>query len=89
MDDVQAIKKIVLSYAELLDLGDIDGLAKLFTRATVHTQGSAHQLHGADAVKELIERGVHLYDGIPNLRGESHFILTVYWGSKGFPSRSL
>jgi hypothetical protein len=44
-----------LSYAELLDLGDIVGLAKLFTRATVHTQGSAHELRGADAVTELID----------------------------------
>jgi hypothetical protein len=64
MDDVQAIENIVLSYVELLDLGDLDGLSKLFTRATVHTQSGA-PLRGAEAFKEFIESGVQFYDGIP------------------------
>jgi 3-phenylpropionate/cinnamic acid dioxygenase small subunit len=67
-DDVQAIKNIVFSYAELLDLGDIDGLAKLFTKATVRTDGREQELRGADAVKQLIQRSVHLYDGIPSTK---------------------
>jgi hypothetical protein len=67
-DDVQAIKNIVSSYAELLDLGDIDGLAKLFTKATVRTHGSDQELRGADAVKQLIEHSVHLYEGIPSTK---------------------
>jgi 3-phenylpropionate/cinnamic acid dioxygenase small subunit len=67
-DDVQAITNIVYSYAELLDLGDIDGLAKLFTKATVRTHRSAQELRGADAVKQLIQRSVHLYDGIPSTK---------------------
>jgi ketosteroid isomerase-like protein len=67
-DDVQAIKNIVSSYAELLDLGDLEGLAKLFTKATVRTHGTAQELHGADAVKQLIQRSVHLYDGIPSTK---------------------
>jgi hypothetical protein len=32
---VQAIKNLVLSYVELLDLGDLEGLATVFARATV------------------------------------------------------
>src|SRR5215510_15734647 len=39
MDDVQAITNLILSYVELLDLGDLDGLSNLFARATVRTQG--------------------------------------------------
>ena len=57
MDDVQAVKNIVLSYVELLDLGDLDGLSNLFSRATVHTQGAA-PLRGAEAFKEFIKSAV-------------------------------
>ena len=64
MDDVQAIKNIVLSYVELLDLGDLDGLSSLFARATVHTQGGA-PISGAAAFKEFIQSSVQFYDGIP------------------------
>lgn len=67
MDDVQTIKNIVLSYVELLDLGDLDGLSNLFTRATVHLQGGA-PLRGAQAFKEFIESTVQFYDGIPSTK---------------------
>jgi hypothetical protein len=63
-----------LSYVELLDLGDIVGLAKLFTRATVHTQGSAHELRGADAVTELNRTWYVVVDVRSSGRGEyRHF----------------
>jgi hypothetical protein len=67
MDDVQAIKNIVLSYVELLDLGDLDGLSILFARATVHTQGGA-PISGAAAFKEFIQSSVQFYDGIPSTK---------------------
>jgi SnoaL-like domain len=54
--------------AELLDLVDIDGLATLFTKATVRTHGSEQELRGADAVKQLIQGSVHLYEGIPSTK---------------------
>jgi hypothetical protein len=68
VDDVQAIKNIILSYVELLDLGDLDGLAKVFTRATVRTQGGANELHGPEAFKEFIGHSVQFYDGIPSTK---------------------
>jgi hypothetical protein len=67
MDDVQAVKNIVLSYVELLDLGDLDGLSNLFSQATVHTQGGA-PLRGAEAFKEFIKSAVHFYDGVPSTK---------------------
>jgi 3-phenylpropionate/cinnamic acid dioxygenase small subunit len=67
-DDVQAIKNIVCSYAEFLDLGDFDALSQLFTRAIVRTHDSAQELRGADAVKQLIQGSVQLYDGVPSTR---------------------
>jgi hypothetical protein len=68
VDDVHAIKNIVLSYVEMLDLGDLEGLAQVFARATVRTPGGANELRGAEAFKEFIERGVQFYDGIPSTK---------------------
>lgn len=73
-DDVQAIKNLVYSYAELLDTGDIEGLARLFTGATLRTSGSSDELRGAAAVQRLIEDSVHLYGGIP---GTKHLVTNV------------
>jgi len=68
VDDVQAITKVVVSYVELLDRGDLDGLANVFARATVRVHGSATELRGATAYKEFIEQGVQMYDGIPSTK---------------------
>jgi SnoaL-like protein len=68
MDDVQAITKVVVSYVELLDRGDLDGLANVFARATVRMHGSAHELRGATAYKDFIEQGVQFYDSTPSTK---------------------
>jgi hypothetical protein len=47
-DDIQAIKDLVYSYAELLDTGDIEGLGLLFAEATLRTDGASEDLQGAD-----------------------------------------
>jgi ketosteroid isomerase-like protein len=68
IDDIQAIKNLVYSYAELLDTGDLDGLGQLFEHAVVRVSGSEYELRGADAVRGLIEQTVRLYDGIPRTK---------------------
>ena len=68
VDDVQAITKVVVSYVELLDRGDLEGLANVFARATVRVHGSADELRGAKAYKEFIEQGVQFYDGVPSTK---------------------
>lgn len=73
-EDIQAIKNLIYSYAELLDTGDIEGLGRLFTSATQRTSGTPEELQGAAAVQRLIEDAVHLYDGIP---GTKHLITNV------------
>jgi SnoaL-like protein len=74
MDDVRVITNLVCSYAELLDTGDIDGLARLFTYATVRVHGGDQELEGADAVRQLIEDSVQLYDGVP---GTKHLVTNL------------
>jgi hypothetical protein len=67
------IKNLIMSYVELLDLGDLDGLSNVFTRATVHTQGGP-SLRGAEEYREFIDNGVQFYDGIPSTK---HMISNV------------
>jgi ketosteroid isomerase-like protein len=74
IDDVQAIKNLIYSYAELLDTGDLEAMGTLFTHAVVHMSGGDHSLRGADAVRELIEQTVQLYEGIPQTK---HLITNV------------
>jgi 3-phenylpropionate/cinnamic acid dioxygenase small subunit len=74
IDDVQAIKNLVYSYAELLDTGDLKALGELFEHAVVRTSGSEHELRGAKAAQALIEQAVQLYDGIPRTK---HVITNV------------
>ena len=68
VDDVQAITKVVVSYVELCDRGDLEGLANVFARATVRVHGSADELRGAKAYKEFIEQGVQFYAGVPSTK---------------------
>lgn len=73
-DDVQAIKNLIYSYSEWLDTGNLERLGRLFDGATLRTHGSEEALQGAKAVQQLLERAVHLYDGIPSTK---HLITNV------------
>jgi len=62
-----AISALILSYAEMLDLGDFAGVARLFTHATYRTQGrSPHR--GAEAVQAALDSMVAVYGGIPRTK---------------------
>jgi len=63
-DNIQAIKNLIYSYAELLDSGDIEELARLFAHGIIRT-GTGQEHRGAKAVRTMIERAVHIYDGVP------------------------
>jgi ketosteroid isomerase-like protein len=73
-DDVQAIKNLVYSYAELLDTGDLDGIGAMFERAGVRMSESDYEIRGSDAMRSLIADTVQLYDGIPRTK---HVITNV------------
>ena len=63
-DDVEAIRALVHVYAELLDGGDLDGVAALFSDATWGSPGRGAPLRGAEQVRRGYA-GVILYDGTP------------------------
>ena len=67
-DEIQSIKNLINSYAELLDTGDFDALGQLFERAIVRVHGSGHEAQGTEAVRQLLVGNVRLYNGIPSTK---------------------
>jgi ketosteroid isomerase-like protein len=66
-DDVEAIRALIHEYAELIDLGQLDGVAALFTHGTWSSPGRGAALRGAEQVRRAYD-GVILYDGIPSTK---------------------
>jgi ketosteroid isomerase-like protein len=66
-DDLEAIRALIHRYAELIDLGELDALAALFTHATWSSPGRGTPLRGAEQVRRAYD-GVILYDGIPSTK---------------------
>jgi 3-phenylpropionate/cinnamic acid dioxygenase small subunit len=67
VDDADAIRSLIHSYAELLDAGDLDGVAALFEHATWRSSTRSDVLRGSEQVRGAY-RDVILYDGIPRTR---------------------
>ena len=72
-DDRDQIRSLIFAYAELIDEGDLDGVADLFRHATV-VAGDSSELRGRATLRSLWSNAVRLYDGIPNTR---HLITNV------------
>jgi len=65
------ITTLLYRYAECTDLGDLEGVAALFARATyraVLPDGEIAVIEGADAVLGLLQAMVQLHDGVPGTR---------------------
>ena len=65
--DVDAISTLVMTYAERIDAGDLDGVAGLFEHATWRSSVRAESLRGTAEVRRAYD-GVLLYDGVPATR---------------------
>jgi ketosteroid isomerase-like protein len=66
---VEAITKLVYTYAERIDLGDFDGVAELFDRATLTFEGYGDAVTGREAIARLYERSTRRYeDGTPRTK---------------------
>jgi 3-phenylpropionate/cinnamic acid dioxygenase small subunit len=62
--DEHAITALIHAYAELLDAGDLDGVAALFAHATWRSAGRTEVFRGAEQVRRRYN-GVILYEGVP------------------------
>jgi len=63
--DTEAVRALVVAYAERLDAGDLDGVARLFEDAVLHPARSGRALAGADAVRHLYDPVIRYEDGTP------------------------
>jgi 3-phenylpropionate/cinnamic acid dioxygenase small subunit len=59
-----AIAALIYRYAELMDLGDLQGVSELFEKATYRSDAGG-LYRGTAAVREVLDRVVILYAGIP------------------------
>jgi len=63
--DREAIEALVYGYAAAIDAGDLETFGSLFADATMAIAGSPVEVRGAEAVRALVTRGLHWYDGTP------------------------
>ena len=64
-DDRWAIEHLLNSYAHHFDSGDFDAFAALFANGTLHLRGVWQPARGVEAVREMLDARVILYDGSP------------------------
>jgi len=61
MDHYRAIEKLIYRYAEYIDGGDFDALARLFERGAVVSQPSGWRLEGYSALKKFYDQQIIVY----------------------------
>jgi 3-phenylpropionate/cinnamic acid dioxygenase small subunit len=67
-DAHEQIRNLLGRYCELMDAGQFDGLADLFTRATLADEHGTVFAAGADEMRAMWERQTIRYDGTPRTR---------------------
>lgn len=73
MDSARLIENLLYAYAERIDLGDLDGVAELFTHATIFGQENGPpetQFHGREGARKMYGMSTRLYedDGTPKTK---------------------
>jgi ketosteroid isomerase-like protein len=68
-DDARAIENLILSYAECVDAGDLDGVADLLADATIGVEGMADGLRGREKILGLLRSTIRMHeDGTPSTK---------------------
>jgi ketosteroid isomerase-like protein len=75
MSSVRAIRELILSYADLVGAGDVEGLADLFAHAELSATGNPRVSRGRDQVRETYtatlggpgSEGPHIHNLVTNL----------------------
>jgi uncharacterized protein (TIGR02246 family) len=66
--DDEAVRALVIAYAERLDAGDLDGVAALFDDAVVRGARSGDERRGRGAVRRMYEPVIIYEDGTPRTK---------------------
>jgi uncharacterized protein (TIGR02246 family) len=64
----EAVRALVVAYAERLDAGDLDGVAALFEHAVVRASRTGAELVGRDAVRRQYDPVIRYDDGTPRTK---------------------
>lgn len=94
MDSAREIENLLYTYAERIDLGDLDGVADLFTHATIHgvEDGPPEtQFVGREGARAMYAMSTRLYedDGTPKTKHiTTNAIIEVDEGAQTATSRS-
>jgi 3-phenylpropionate/cinnamic acid dioxygenase small subunit len=62
------VRTLVCAYAELLDAGDLDGVAALFAHGTFRSARRGEPLVGAEAVRRMYDPVILYDDGTPRTK---------------------
>jgi hypothetical protein len=73
MDSAREIENLLYTYAERIDLGDLDGVAELFTHAIIFASENGPpetQFHGKEGAAKMYAMSTRLYedDGTPKTK---------------------
>ncbi len=69
MESATELGNLIARYAELIDAGDFDGVARLLDGASVGGAGNGPLLSGHDAIRRLFASTARLYpDGTPGTK---------------------
>jgi 3-phenylpropionate/cinnamic acid dioxygenase small subunit len=68
MNAAEDIRRLLFTYCELMDAGEFEALADLFTAAVLTDEHGNVVADGRDAMLRLWRGGTHLYDGSPRTR---------------------
>ena len=68
MDDADAIRSLIVAYAERLDAGDFDGVAALFEHATFRSARAETARVGRDAIRQMYDPVIVYDDGTPRTK---------------------
>ncbi len=66
--DAEAVRGLVVAYAERLDAGDLDAVAALFDDAVVRPAASGAELVGREAVRRMYDPVILYEDGTPRTK---------------------
>jgi ketosteroid isomerase-like protein len=66
--DEEQVRALVIAYAELLDAGDLDGVAQLFAQGSFRSARGGPPRVGIDAVRKMYDAVVIYDDGTPRTK---------------------
>lgn len=90
IDSARQIENLLYTYAERIDLGDLDGLSELFAHGRVEAAIDSPPFEGRDAVRAMFDAATRLYDdGTPRTKHvTTNAIVEVDEGANVGTSRS-